>query len=59
MRHALALLLAFVSRRSAVVMPAHLCRLSPCRWMAPEVIEHNPYKEKADVFRCGVGSRIQ
>ena len=23
-----------------------------CRWMAPEVIEHNPYKEKADVFRC-------
>lgn len=21
------------------------------RWMAPEVIEHNPYKEKADVFR--------
>lgn len=21
--------------------------------MAPEVIEHNPYKEKADVFRWG------
>jgi serine/threonine protein kinase len=22
------------------------------RWMAPEVIEHKPYDEKADVFRC-------
>ncbi len=29
-----------------------LCRLALHRWMAPEVIEHNPYKEKADVFRC-------
>lgn len=30
---------------------------APCvsrRWMAPEVIEHNPYKEKADVFRWGL-----
>jgi len=31
-----------------------LCFAVPCcRWMAPEVIEHNPYREKADVFRCG------
>jgi hypothetical protein len=25
-----------------------------CRWMAPEVIEHKPYDEKADVFSFGV-----
>ena len=25
-----------------------------CRWMAPEVIEHAPYNEKADVFSFGV-----
>ena len=24
------------------------------RWMAPEVIEHKPYDEKADVFSFGV-----
>lgn len=24
------------------------------RWMAPEVIEHRPYDEKADVFSFGV-----
>jgi len=26
----------------------------PTRWMAPEVIEHKPYDEKADVFSFGV-----
>ncbi len=31
--------------------PMSLQPLALCRWMAPEVIEHNPYKEKADVFR--------
>ena len=25
-----------------------------CRWMAPEVIEHNPYMERADVFSFGI-----
>ncbi|KAK9825662.1 hypothetical protein WJX81_007564 [Elliptochloris bilobata] len=24
------------------------------RWMAPEVIEHNPYRERADVFSFGI-----
>ena len=25
-----------------------------CRWMAPEVIEHNPYGQKADVFSFAI-----
>lgn len=29
-------------------------KISLHRWMAPEVIEHNPYGEKADVFSFGV-----
>ena len=32
----------------------HSLRCSPRRWMAPEVIEHKPYDEKADVFSFAI-----
>ena len=34
----------------------HLSDIDRClrRWMAPEVIEHNPYRERADVFSFGI-----
>ena len=37
---------------SALQLPQRECCLS--RWMAPEVIEHNPYRERADVFSFGI-----
>jgi len=32
----------------------HSCGAPAGRWMAPEVIEHNPYRERADVFSFGI-----
>ena len=35
-------------------MPQHSSGCCLGRWMAPEVIEHNPYRERADVFSFGI-----